>query len=341
MSGGRRHGAWIEGMAAGNRGFTLIELMVAMLLGLIVTAGVISVFLANQDVYRTNEALGDVQDSSRVAFETMAINIRAAGLVGCANNGQVANVLPEGPGHGGNAWWADWNNALRGYGEGTAADPALNPDNQVPGTDSLMTLEAGDSGMSIAANDSGAGTFTLDEVDANVDLQPGDAMIVCDPDHAALFRATSYDSAGKTVGYAPQGSLSNCSIGLGYPTVCTPAGTAYTFGANASLASLVASDWYIGKNPDGGSSLYRVSVDTGTGESSAQEMVRNVDQMDITYHQSPQPSYVEASKVTDWSKVDAVAVTFKVQSTDTRAGTDAKPIERSFVMTATVRNRVN
>ena len=43
-----------------SAGFTLIELMIAMLLGLIVIAGVTSVFLATQRSYRTNEALGDV-----------------------------------------------------------------------------------------------------------------------------------------------------------------------------------------------------------------------------------------------------------------------------------------
>ena len=53
-------------------GFTVVELMIAMLLGLIVIGGVVSVFLANQRTYRTNQALGDVQDSSRIAFELMA-----------------------------------------------------------------------------------------------------------------------------------------------------------------------------------------------------------------------------------------------------------------------------
>ena len=67
--------------------------MVAMLLGLIVVGGVVSVFLANQRSYRTNQALGDVQDSSRIAFEMMARDIRNAGLTGCSNNGRVANVL--------------------------------------------------------------------------------------------------------------------------------------------------------------------------------------------------------------------------------------------------------
>lgn len=326
------------------RGFTLIELMIAMLLGLVVIAGVTSVFLANQRIYRTNGALGDVQDSSRIAFELMASDIRTAGLTGCTNNGQVGNILSDGPGAGGADWWANWGNALHGYNSSTGADPAIagaaSP-NQVAGTDSLMLLEAAPSGMTIASNDPSAATFTLNSIDTDSAPAAGDIMIVCDPDHSVLFRATTFDNSSKSIGYSTKGALSNCTIGLGYPTVCTSAGTAYTFGANAPVSKLVASDWYIGTNPLGGNSLYQITVNTSTGAATAQEMVRNVTKMDITYHQSPQPSFVTADHVNDWGAVDAVDIEYTVESTDARAGTDAKPITRSFITTTTVRNRVN
>ena len=61
-----------EPRSAGMLGFTLIELMIAMLLGLIVIGGVSSIFLANQQTYRSNEALSEVQDGARVAFEMLS-----------------------------------------------------------------------------------------------------------------------------------------------------------------------------------------------------------------------------------------------------------------------------
>ncbi|HET7222033.1 MAG TPA: prepilin-type N-terminal cleavage/methylation domain-containing protein, partial [Rhodanobacteraceae bacterium] len=77
-----------------NRGFTLIELMIAMLLGLIVIAGVTSVFLAGQKSYRTNGALAEVEDGSRIAFELLARDIRQAGETGCdTSSGRITNVL--------------------------------------------------------------------------------------------------------------------------------------------------------------------------------------------------------------------------------------------------------
>lgn len=333
-------------------GFTLIELMVAMLLGLVVIGGVISVFLANQRVYRTNAALGEVQDSTRMSFEMLAQSIREAGLTGCSNNGQVANVLADSPNNGGSHWWADWNNALQGFGSGTAANPALAvgtaPAQQVAGTDSLMLLNAADGGLSVSSIDTAGHTLTLNG--SSSDFAAKKIMIVCDPSQATIFRASSYTSGtSPVVGYAMTsgGGTINCSTGLGYPTVCTAAGTAYTYGANAMIAPVAAGVWYIGHNSAGSTSLYLDSVDTTTGTATPQEMVRGVTTMNITYHMASQPSFMVASDVTDWSSVDAVQVNLTMQSSDTQAGTNGSagaapaPLQRSYTVTSTVRNRVN
>lgn len=327
-----------------SSGFTLIELMVAMLLGLIVIGGVVSVFLANQRTYRTNQALGDVQDGSRVAFEMMARDIRDAGLTGCGNAGRVANVLnPSGA-----AWWTDWNNAVHGYGAGTVADPALTvgtaAGNKVDGTDSLQLLGAADTGLSVAATPSStAANFKLN--DTTSDLTTGDVIIVCDPDHATIVQISDYTDSNVTVVHNVGNKVSpgNCSKGMGYPTVCTTNGNGYQFGPNSQIFKLAAVDWYIGTNPVGGKSLYRMSVvTTGTKPTpTPQEMVRDVTAMNIRYHQAGSASFVDAAAVgANWSVVDAVQVSLALESVDKRAGTNAKPISRTFTATTTVRNRV-
>jgi len=326
-----------------SAGFTLIELMVAMLLGLIVIGGVVSVFLANQRSYRTNQALSDVQDGSRIAFEMMARDIRDAGLTGCNNNGRVANVVnPSGA-----AWWNDWSNAVRGYGSGTTADPALTvgtaAGNQVSGTDSLQLIGAADTGLSVAATPSStAANFKLN--DTTSDLQTGDVIIVCDPDHATIVQITNYTNSNVTVVHnTGSGSPGNCSKGMGYPTVCTTNGNGYSFGPNSQIFKLGAVDWYIGVNPVQGRSLYRVSVATAGGvpTASAQEMVRDVTGMNISYHQAGIASLANAASVgANWAAVDAVQVKLTVESVDKRAGTDVKAISRNFTATTAVRNRV-
>ena len=318
-----------------STGFTLIELMVAMLLGLIVVGGVVSVFLANQRSYRTNQALGDVQDSSRIAFEMMARDIRNAGLTGCSNNGRVANVLNNRS----TAWWANWSNTLVGYG-GSQTDLAVTTGTgagqRVSGTDSLMLLGADSSGASVKSNAEPAATFTINETSSN--LQTGDVIIVCDPDHAAIVQITGYSNG--TITHAASGSPGNCTTDLNYPTVCS-SGSSYVFAPNAQIAKLIAADWYIGNYVDSngvsGRSLYRKDV-TNT----AQEMVRDVTSMHIAYHQAGNASFEAADSplLTNWAQVDAVQVNLTVESTDKRAGIDVKPLSRRFTATTTVRNRV-
>ena len=335
-------------LAAPSTGFTLVELMVAMLLGLIVIGGVVSVFLANQQSYRTNEALSEVQDGSRIAFEMMAQDIRNAGLTGCdsSDTGNVANVLKNSPAGGGTMWWANWNNVLVGYG-GTG-DPAVTVGtaaaNKVAGTESLQLIGATNAGLSVSVHDKGAMQFTLSENSSDLtsaDLKLGDAMIVCDPQFAAIFQSTNYNGTAKTVAYntltSAPGNYSNILASTGIP---------YTFVTNSLIAKLTAVDWYIGNTPPpvvGGRSLYRVRLVNNAGklDTTTDEMVRNVIDMKITYLQSGGTTFLPVAADTNWGAVSAVQVWLKLQSTDQFAGTDVKPLTREFTATTTVRNRVN
>ncbi len=337
--GARRTGSGV----AASRGFTLIELMISLLLGLIVIGGVASVFLANQQTYRTNNALGDVQDSSRLAFEMLAHDIRNAQLTGCNNNARVTNVLKNGPANGGTAWWANWGNAIAGYKSGTS-DPAVTSGtalaNRVSATDSIELIGAADTTMSVNVHSPSAATpqFTING--SAGDLQSGDVIIVCDPDHATILKTTTYTASSNTITYD---ATNNCSTGLGYPGVCVASGNPYTFGQSALIAKLSAVDWYIGVNPAGGQSLYRLSLANNAGalSTSAQEMVRNVTGMTILYLQSGTTSFVDAATVTNWAGVTAAQVQLTLKSDDTRAGTNAQALIRTFSTTATLRNRVN
>lgn len=326
----------VEVMRRHARGFTLIELMVAMLLGLVVIAGVGSVFLSNQQVYRANKALSDVQDSSRIAFELLARDIRNAGLTACSNSSRVGNVLNLGPSNAGTTWWADWNNAIHGYAGDDAMVPVgTNKGDRVSGTPSLQLIGGDEMSFSVASHDAASAQFTLNE--SSTDLTSGDVFIVCDFDHAAIFQSSSFSHSAKTIGHATGGG--NCSTGLGYPSVCTAAGNSYSFSPNALVTRLNVSDWYIGKGSLEGTSLYRLGPTGGTP--TRQEMVTGVTAIALSYRQTGlAAAFVDAASVTDWSAVTAVKVTLTVQGNDSRAGMNASPISRSFSATTTLRNRV-
>ena len=65
-------------------GFGLIELMIAMVLGLLVLGAAIAVFQSNQRTFSANEGQNRIQEGARAAYEIMSRDIRAAGGTACS-----------------------------------------------------------------------------------------------------------------------------------------------------------------------------------------------------------------------------------------------------------------
>jgi type IV pilus assembly protein PilW len=79
--------------ASMSRGFTLVELMVAMVIALIITIGVVQIFTANRATYQLDEGLARAQENGRFAIEFLAQDIRHAGYLGC--NRDVVRIGPS------------------------------------------------------------------------------------------------------------------------------------------------------------------------------------------------------------------------------------------------------
>ncbi|MEE4305164.1 MAG: PilW family protein [Wenzhouxiangella sp.] len=75
-------------------GFSLIELMIAMVLGLLVLAAVIQLFLGSKATYTSNEALARVQENGRFSLELLKREFRDSSSRGfCAARLAVQNHL--------------------------------------------------------------------------------------------------------------------------------------------------------------------------------------------------------------------------------------------------------
>lgn len=64
------------------RGLTLVELLVALTLGLIVIGALVAVFMSSNRNYRQNEALGALQDNARFALDSLSRDLAMAGYWG-------------------------------------------------------------------------------------------------------------------------------------------------------------------------------------------------------------------------------------------------------------------
>jgi len=342
-----------NGFAATRRsslGFTLVELMIAMLLGLILIGGVVSVFLANKQSYRTNEALSQIQDGSRVAFELLARDIRQAGGTPCGNTTRVANVLNGATGN----WYAGWGQPVFGVTDATTVNNPALPHAVAPDAthrrDAVVLLGTGDLGIQIVPGPS-ANPAVTKIVNPTNNLATGDIVMACDRDHATIFQVTTYNSNNVSVTHnsGSKGSPGNCTKGLDFPVSCGNVGATTTFTNSAYIAKFYAHYWYIGQSPNapqGVYSLYRASFPQGAVQ--ADEIVRGVQAMQVLYHEKTGANagkYVTATNVVNWANVDAVQLTLTLQSVDSRAGatekvSDSKPLIRSFTTTITLRNRV-
>lgn len=87
----------------GPRGFTLVEIMVALTLGLLVMIGVIQVFISTQQSARIQQAASRMQEDGRIAMDILNQYIRLAGYA----------AYP-------------WDKALNIGGAGSTWNPAMN-----------------------------------------------------------------------------------------------------------------------------------------------------------------------------------------------------------------------
>jgi type IV pilus assembly protein PilW len=329
---------------ARQRGFTLVELMIAITLGLIVLAGVIGVLLANRESYRTSEALGRMQENARFTFEVLGRSIRAAGGNPCGGN-KVANVLNKQS----TDWWANWgNNAVRGYEANDAQFPqqvGSGVAQRVAGTDALILMSGAlDEGVVITDQNPTSAEFKVNTTQHG--LADGDIVMACDNDHAAIFQVTNVQNNVTIVHNTGAGNPGNCSkdlsFDLSFPNNCNDKtcgnNDCYSFAGNGFLAKLSAEAWYIGNNSRRGRSLYRIYLaGSGNNPTAPEEVVPDVRDMQLAYLASGANDYAPADSITDWSKVVAVRLEITTEEPDVKFNGTA--LMRTWATVVQIRNR--
>jgi len=79
-----------------EHGFSLIEIMIALLIALILMVAIGQVFLGNKQAYKTQDDLSRMQEDARFAIETMSRSIRMAGYKANGSGVVFANPTLDG-----------------------------------------------------------------------------------------------------------------------------------------------------------------------------------------------------------------------------------------------------
>ena len=317
--------------AFAQRGVTLVELMVALVLGLVVSGAALALFMTNKQVYRSSENFDRIQESSRSAFELMARDIREADGNPCSNEITLNNVLGNNsPAY---AWWSDWGNGLRGYGA-TEAFPDVafgtGPRDRVSGTPALDLWTAVPTGGVLTA-DMGANNVGPIAVSDMTGIAAGDILAICDPVHGAIFQATGV--TGTTISHDASGTPGNID-GTFPPNI---------YELNSVISKLHPVRWYIGYNgrsdSDGNplTSLYRTTLASGAAKQPVpDEIVEGVTGLTLRYHVQGAADYVDTPA--DWGNVDAVLIGLDLASRD-KVGTDQQTLKRDYEHVVAIRSR--
>ena len=329
--------------AAASRGFSLVELMIAIVLGMLVVGSALAIFLSNRQTYAATESLGRTQENARLAFELMARDLREAGSTPCGNSRRtVGSVLNPTA----NNWYA-WGDAITGY-DGAVALPGIafgtGAGDRIAGTDAIEVHSGTAGGVKYASHNAGTGEFTM--VTASHGFTVGDVAVVCDYARGAVFQVTGV--AGAKITYAAgAGAPGNATASLGgcAESECTPG--LYTFQPNGLISRLGASRWYIGANDRGGRSLWQQTVASGA-TSPPQEIAEGVDNLNITYLLNTNPDYFKNRVITpaaqyvdtvgadEWTRVLAVRLDLTLTGPDRVEG---NTITRNLTHTVDVRNQ--
>ena len=113
-------------MRSRSSGLSLIELMVAMVLGLLLIAGVIEIFVQSKHGYRVQESSARMQESARFALDALGRDLRHADFWGGVDVAGQAALPPELISDSATpcslSWFADYRYGIGGY-DGAVSSP--------------------------------------------------------------------------------------------------------------------------------------------------------------------------------------------------------------------------
>ncbi|KAF1691384.1 PilW family protein [Pseudoxanthomonas koreensis] len=254
-----------------SQGLSLIELMIALLIGTILLLGVVQVFGASRTAYQLSEGMSRTQENARFALDYLQRDIRMAGHFGCVNDqarnqsagGLVSHFTVNGP--------ADFGFSVRGYDDATPPGIVLAPA-RVAGTDAIVLRYLGGDGVPVTAIDAAGRTIDINPArwaSLTVAGTPDPVLFgVGDCAYADVFEATATSAAAGRV-TAP------ATVDLGRYSASADGGPTMLYRAEALV-------YYIGLGAGGQPSLWRARINAN-GTTASEELVEGIENLQFRY----------------------------------------------------------
>jgi len=327
-----------------QQGMTLIEIMVALMLGAFLLAGVMQIFLSSKQTYRMQDNMSRIQENGRFAMEFISRDIRIADYWGCVDATNIENKLNSSTTYdffaSGLAGVNDDNNGNDGD-----VDNDENGNTIWDGTDSFTLRGASDGSIGIANQPTGTNASL--QVVNNSGLQQDDVVIISNCVAGDIFQIT--DVTGATVGFDnvvhntggtfdPGNNSARLEIG---PEPSPPDPLANRYGQDSNILKLSFKDYQI--RISGGEPFLSRSINGAAFQS----LVEGIEDMQVLYGEDTDADgtpnhYVSANLVTDMDQVVSTRVILTVRSLDDNLTNNGDGrLRRTFSSTIVLRNRVD
>jgi type IV pilus assembly protein PilW len=329
-----------------NTGLSLIELMVALTLGLLIVGAVIQVFVASRLTYNVNEGLGRVQENARFAMEFLQRDVRMAGSSAMCggrppqqvNKARDNATIPEivtllnpeiavrGWEYAGTATGTfvfdpptPLDDDAGNWSDGSSNLPVFLRDRALPGSDvlGLRVFELADPEITGCSGNT-VNNFNISTCSrsggASIQhgVQQGDLWAVVDC-QVALSEVCRQTAAGNA-------TTLNCANGGGN---VRPVGDNWRIAYQSEMELYLprATFYYVGQNPAGRRALFRASNCAGTGGGDGcrvEELVEGVDSLQLFYRVAGDNTLFAANALpgNDWGAVRGVVVHLIVSTPD-------------------------
>jgi type IV pilus assembly protein PilW len=305
-----------------QRGVTIVEIMVAMAIGLVVASVVVTMFSASSRSYKVTGAMGDLQEAGRTAMGTLQRDGHGVGYRGCNSNNlnnsaPITNLITTPTGYlndfatglqGYEYTAGNWSPALPGAVSAPGAPVATGPS---AGTDVLLMRVVVGTPVVLGANMASASVDIPVTSTAGFAAAPagGSRAIIADCGRATVFQVTAVDGVGNTLGHASGAYNSAASLlrafGQQDGFVMRFETHAYFVGPSVRAPATERSLW--------------VKVD----DQAPVQVVENVEDMQLLFGEDTDADFVPnlfrtADTVTNWNNVLAVQVSLLLRGAGTQ-----------------------
>jgi type IV pilus assembly protein PilW len=356
-----------------NSGFSLVELLLALGLGLVVTSGIVQLFVGNNQTYTMLMGQSRLQEGARFSLDFISRSARSTGYFGCdPETDKIYNTL-NGPwtdvyefdlstpieaynysGNGIATAVGDWTPALNPLPRKTGATTSVNTfvdgtgidlATVAPSTDIIVFRRVDIPGSRIAGVvQPGDNPVVID--DGNVNIQANDFAVISNCEQAALFRVTGVAvGANITLSRASGAGTYENSAAKTLSDENIPYGNAIN-GQGSTVGRVITDIYFIadgaGTNNVGATPL---SLWLRSGINAPVELVEGIRDLQVRFGVDNTPTdpirapnrYVDfdAINANDIVRTMRIEVTASTVDVITNGNT---PVTRTFVQTISMRN---